>query len=196
VAVVLLLVVGTLWQQPAHWLASPLQSTPSYTGVKGKEDPSSYRGVKGKGAYLLVQVDQPTQGKKRSPGKKKRPLRQRGVNGASYPVGAYMIFRFLITTPGHVYLLRRDEEGKLEYLFPFSPKDDKFYQVGEYSDLRRGGQPQAYYLDRDLLGHQTLFLVHSKKRLRFPADFLGLHKKGRLRRLPSVDRFEFAVHLP
>lgn len=166
-AIVLLL---PLWHKPTSTPTHPVALTPHPTHKSASC-----------GAYLEIKVLESSQNK--TP----RPFHPK----ARYTTEQAFLFAFLVTRPGYLYLLRKDEKGNLEQLFPFSPKGNKLYETGRVL-LTHQKQPQAYYLEKELIGLQTLWLVHADKPQRFPKQMQALSKQQKAL-LSRADHVTFSV---
>lgn len=135
-------------------------------------------------AYLHVSV-QSKQSKKYSA---IRPFQQNSF----YELGDIFYFRFLVIEQGYVYLYRQDASGNLKQLFPFQPNEHKLYKGGRHYVLQQQGRPVPYFLDRDVLGHQTFWLIQSPKPLTLPPNRKQLTKQQKAL-LFRADRIQFTV---
>ena len=129
-------------------------TTKSCSGVSNK--------CRNSGAFLDIEIHRFAQGNFTKPVEI-----QNFEHGKRYALQQAMVFRFRVINPGYIYLFRQDESGKLEQLFPFSAKKATLFQQG-ISLLEHNGERVAYFLDKKLLGKQTLKLVHATSPQRFP----------------------------
>lgn len=138
------------------------QVTPTPTRPQVRVPLPTFKSAQANGAFLRIQVERTEHNK--------RPARQlRFRHNGSYKVGDAMLFRFKVTLPGYVYLLREDQKGNLERLFPFSAKQHTMMKMGSEFELQQKGQRVAYFLEKSHLGQQTLWLVHASNKQSFPA---------------------------
>ncbi|MCB9641259.1 MAG: hypothetical protein H6728_03190 [Myxococcales bacterium] len=80
-----------------------------------------------------------------------------------------LLFHFVNVRRGYLYMLREDAQGRLETLYPFSPKDASPLEPGRIT-LKQGEQPMAYVLEPKMQGRQRFWLIHTPTPQQFPQD--------------------------
>lgn len=169
-----LAITAVLVLVPVWWSQRTLQQ-PSATHSFGNTLKSA-----SKGAYLEIEVHRTQQQK---PKRRVFPFVAQG----RYRLGDAMTFSFLITKPGYLSLLREDQRGNIEQLYPFQNKV-MHVRPGSVTQLKYNGKPMAYFLDKALLGAQTLHLVHTPRPVVFPkhTNDLRTQQKEWIKRAETV----------
>ncbi len=100
---------------------------------------------------------------------------------AKFQVGDGILFRFRVVFPGYIYLIKQDERGHLEQLYPFEHHAKKIYPSpsNELMKLVYHGEEQIYVLEKKHVGRQTFWLIHTDHPIKFPQHVAQLNAQTR-----------------
>lgn len=139
------------------WLPSPTSQThPQWTGKKN-----------GSSSHAFLQI---TLERTQKNSVHKRPFEENGF----YELGDIFYFRFLVIEKGYIYLLRQDNKGQLEQLYPFAKEKHQLLKAGHHV-LQLQEKPVPYVLEQDILGYQTLMLIHTQQPTVWPKQLKNLN---------------------